>query len=243
MTHDAPAAQVPAAPEPALHRSVGDRLNRLRAGVLGANDGIVSTAGIVLGVLGATTDRTVLLTAGAAGLVAGALSMAVGEYVSVSTQKDTQSALLDLERRELAETPEAELDELAAIYAAKGIPADLARQVAVALTERDALRAHAEAELNLDPDEVVRPWQAAWASLLSFTVGALLPLLAALLSPPHTQVVATVVAVLLALVLTGAVSARLGGAAVSRAVLRTVAGGAVAMAVTYGIGSLVGTAV
>jgi len=222
---------------------LNDRLNRLRAGVLGANDGIVSTAGIVLGVLGATTDRTVLLTAGAAGLVAGALSMAVGEYVSVSTQKDTQSALLDLERRELAETPEAELDELAAIYAAKGIPADLARQVAVALTERDALRAHAEAELNLDPDEVVRPWQAAWASLLSFTVGALLPLLAALLSPPHTQVVATVVAVLLALVLTGAVSARLGGAAVSRAVLRTVAGGAVAMAVTYGIGSLVGTAV
>ncbi|PWJ47205.1 Predicted Fe2+/Mn2+ transporter, VIT1/CCC1 family [Quadrisphaera granulorum] len=231
------------ATEPDLHQGVGDRLNWLRAGVLGANDGIVSVAGIVLGVLGATSDSGVLLTAGTAGLVAGALSMAVGEYVSVSTQKDTQNALLALERRELAEMPEQELVELAEIYEAKGIPADLAHQVAVALTERDALRAHAEAELNLDPDEVVKPWQAAWASMVSFTVGALLPLLAALLIPSPAQVVATVSAVLVALALTGAVSARLGGASVGRAVLRTMVGGAVAMAVTYGIGSLVGVAV
>ncbi len=231
---------LPDVPEPALHRGVGDRLNWLRAGVLGANDGIVSVAGIVLGVLGATTDRGVLVTAGSAGLVAGALSMAVGEYVSVSTQKDTQAALLALERRELEETPEEELAELAALYEAKGIPADLAQQVAVALTERDALRAHAEAELNLDPDEVAKPWQAAWASMVSFTAGALLPLLAALLLPHPAQVVAVVVAVLAALALTGALSARLGGADPRRAVLRTVLGGAVAMAVTYGIGTLVG---
>ncbi|MBC3763494.1 VIT1/CCC1 transporter family protein [Quadrisphaera oryzae] len=243
MTHDAPPDDALSTPEPALHRGVGDRLNWLRAGVLGANDGIVSVAGIVLGVIGATTDRGVLFTAGSAGLVAGALSMAVGEYVSVSTQKDTQTALLALERRELAEMPEQELEELAAIYQAKGIPADLAHQVAVALTEKDALRAHAEAELNMDPDEVVKPWQAAWASMLSFTVGALLPLLAALLIPAPAQVAATVVAVLVALAITGAVSARLGGANAQRAVLRTVAGGAVAMAVTYFIGSLVGTAV
>lgn len=230
--------------EPALHQGeVGARLNWLRAAVLGANDGIVSVAGLVVGVAGATTDRSVLLTAGVAGLVAGALSMAAGEFVSVSTQRDTQRALLDTERRELAEMPEAELEELARIYVGKGLSEPLARQVAAELTAGDALRAHADAELGIDPDEVVSPWQAAWASAVSFTVGALVPLLTIVLLPVGVRVVACFVAVVAALALTGALSAHLGGAGHRRATLRTVLGGAVAMAVTYGIGHLVGRSV
>ncbi len=230
--------------EPALHQGeVGSRLNWLRAAVLGANDGIVSVAGLVVGVAGATADRSVLLTAGVAGLVAGALSMAAGEYVSVSTQRDTQRALLDTERRELAEMPEAELEELARIYVAKGLSEPLARQVAAELTAGDALRAHADAELGIDPDEVVSPWQAAWASAVSFTVGALVPLLTIVLLPVGVRVAACFVAVVLALAVTGAVSAHLGGAGHRRATVRTVLGGAVAMAVTYGIGHLVGRSV
>ncbi len=229
--------------EPAEHLgSVSGRLSWLRAGVLGANDGIVSVAALVLGVVAATDDRGVLLTTGLAGLVAGALSMGVGEYVSVSTQRDTQSALLARERRELAEMPDEELDELTAIYTAKGLSPALARRVARELTAHDALGAHAEAELGLDPDEVVRPWQAAWASVLAFTLGAALPLLAVLLPPDAVRASACFAAVLLALAATGVVSARLGGADPRRAVLRVTGGGAVAMLVTYGIGSLLGTA-
>lgn len=159
--------------EPALHQgAVSGRLNWLRAAVLGANDGIVSVAGLVVGVAGATTDRPVLLTAGIAGLVAGALSMAAGEFVSVSTQRDTQRALLETERRELEETPAGELEELAQIYVGKGLSDELAHQVAVELSAKDPLRAHAEAELGMDVDEVVSPWQAAWASAAAFTIGA-----------------------------------------------------------------------
>lgn len=236
----------PAAPigahddEPHDDSGVGTRLNWLRAAVLGANDGIVSTAGIVMGVAGATTDTHAILVAGLAGLVAGALSMAAGEYVSVSTQRDTEQALLAKERRELEEEPEEELAELAGLYQNKGLDADLAMEVAVALTAHDGLRAHAEAELGIDPDDLTNPWHAAWASMVSFTVGALLPLLVILLLPPSVRVVCTAVAVLVALVLTGYLSATAGDARVRPAIVRNAVGGLLAMAVTYGIGSLVG---
>ena len=152
--------------------------------MLGANDGIVSTAGIVIGVAGATANRGVILTAGIAGLAAGALSMAVGEYVSVSTQRDTERALLAKERRELHEMPDEELAELTEIYVGKGLSPDVAALVARQLTDHDALGAHAEAELGINPDELSSPWHAAFASLVAFTVGALLPLLAIALPPP-----------------------------------------------------------
>ena len=219
------------------------RLNWLRAGVLGANDGIVSTAGIVIGVAGATANRSVIVTAGIAGLAAGALSMAVGEYVSVSTQRDTERALLAKERRELHEMPDEELAELTEIYVGKGLSPDVAALVAQQLTDHDALGAHAEAELGINPDELSSPWHAAFASLVAFIVGALLPLLAIALPPPAVRVAVTVVAVALALVFTGALAARLGHAPWRRQVLRNVAGGLLAMGITYGIGSLVGTAV
>jgi VIT1/CCC1 family predicted Fe2+/Mn2+ transporter len=163
---------------------LGARLNRLRAGVLGANDGIVSVAGLVVGVAGVTTERGPLFTAGIAGLVAGAVSMALGEYVSVSSQRDSERAQLDTEERELREEPERELAELAALYEAKGLRPETARTVAVELTERDALAAHLDVELSIDPDNLTNPWQAAGASALAFVLGAVLPLLAILLPPP-----------------------------------------------------------
>jgi VIT1/CCC1 family predicted Fe2+/Mn2+ transporter len=215
------------------------RLNWLRAGVLGANDGVVSTASLVLGVAGATSSLTSIVTAGLAGMFAGALSMATGEYVSVSSQRDSERAMLDQERAELASDADAELAELTGFYQAKGLSPGLARQVAEELTKHDALAAHAEVELGIDPDELVNPWQAAWASFLAFTVGAMLPLLAIALLPGVVRIGGTVAAVLAALVVTGVTSARFGKAPVGRAVLRNVLGGGVAMAVTYGIGSLV----
>jgi VIT1/CCC1 family predicted Fe2+/Mn2+ transporter len=222
------------------HGDLAGRLNWLRAGVLGANDGIVSTAGLVVGVAGATTDRAALLIAGVAGLVAGALSMAGGEYVSVSTQADTERAALDLERSELRDMPEHELEELTQIYEAKGLPRELAASVAEHLTAHDALAAHAEAELRLDPDERTSAWQAAVSSMLAFTVGALLPLLAIVLPPPGWRVPVTMIAVSAALVLTGVVSARLGRAPVAPAVARNVGVGLLAMAVTFAVGTLIG---
>ncbi|MCV7254700.1 VIT family protein [Mycobacterium hackensackense] len=223
--------------------SVSSKLNWLRAGVLGANDGIVSTAGIVVGVAAATVERGPIFTAGIAGLAAGAVSMALGEYVSVSSQRDTERALLRKERVELRDDPEAELEELKAIYAAKGLSEATAQAVAAELTEHDAFAAHAEAELGIDPDELTSPWQAALSSAASFITGALLPLLAILLPPPSLRIPITVVAVLIALALTGSVAARLGGAGRQRAILRNVVGGGLALAITYGIGLLVGTAV
>lgn len=223
--------------------SISSKLNWLRAGVLGANDGIVSTAGIVVGVAAATAESGPILTAGVAGLAAGAVSMALGEYVSVSTQRDTERALLHKERRELRDDPAAELDELAALYKAKGLSAATARAVAEELTDHDALAAHAEVELGIDPDELTNPWQAALSSALSFTVGALLPLIAILVPPTTWRIPVTVVAVLLALVITGAVSAGLGGAPKGRAVLRNLVGGGLALAITYAIGLLVGSAI
>ncbi|MGW2477170.1 VIT1/CCC1 transporter family protein [Streptomyces sp. NPDC001665] len=221
---------------------LGTRLNWLRAAVLGANDGVVSTAGLVVGVAGATDDRGALLTAGLAGLLAGSLSMAAGEYVSVSTQRDSEKAALATEKRELQETPEAELAELTGLLQGKGLSREVAREAAVQLTERDALRAHAEVELGIDPDDLTNPWHAAGASLLAFTVGALLPLLAIVLPPPTARVPVTVLSVLAVLAVTGWWSARLGAAAPGRAVLRNMGGGAVAMAVTYVAGHLLGAA-
>ncbi|MFE1767947.1 VIT family protein [Streptomyces angustmyceticus] len=219
---------------------LGSRLNWLRAAVLGANDGIVSTAGLVVGVAGATGSRGALLTAGLAGLLAGSLSMAAGEYVSVSTQRDSEKAALAQEKRELAREPRAELVELTGMLADKGLDEQLAREVAEQLTEHDALRAHAEVELGIDPDRLTNPWHAAGASFLAFTVGALLPLLAIVLPPAAHRLWITVVAVLAALALCGWSSARMGAAPVSRAVLRNVGGGAVAMGVTYAAGTVLG---
>ncbi|WP_430378697.1 VIT1/CCC1 transporter family protein [Streptomyces sp. B1-3] len=222
--------------------ALGARLNWLRAAVLGANDGIVSTAGLVVGVAGATSDRSALLTAGLAGLLAGSLSMAAGEYVSVSTQRDSEKAALAQEKRELREQPEAELEELTELLEQRGLSRDVALEAAEQLTERDALRAHARVELGIDPDELTNPWHAAWASFLAFTAGALLPLLAIVLPPSGWRVPVTVVSVVGALVLTGWSSARLGAAAPGRAVLRNVGGGLLAMGVTYGVGVLLGAA-
>lgn len=215
---------------------LGGRLNQLRAGVLGANDGIVSTAGIVIGMAAATTRVPVILAAGLAGLAAGALSMASGEYVSVSTQRDTERALLEAEREQLARDPDAALDELTQEYVGKGLSESLARQVATELSAGDALAAHADAELHLDPDELTNPWQAAFASIVSFTIGGMLPLLAIVLCPVELRIPVTFGAVVLALVLTGWVSARLGHAPPGRATVRTVIGGALAMVTTYVLG-------
>jgi vacuolar iron transporter family protein len=234
------------APHPVIdaHTShVANRLNWLRAGVLGANDGIVSTAGLVVGVAAATTRSPVIFTAGLAGLVAGAVSMALGEYVSVSTQRDTQRALLEKERKELEDMPEAEFEELAGLYAAKGLSAQTARQVARELTERDAFAAHVDVELGIDPDDLSNPWQAALSSAVAFTLGAVVPLIAILLPPVGFRVPVAFLSVLLALVVTGTVSAVLGGAQKANAVLRVVLGGALAMLVTYGIGQIVGTTI
>jgi VIT1/CCC1 family predicted Fe2+/Mn2+ transporter len=216
------------------------RLNWLRAGVLGGNDGIVSTAGIVLGVAGATATRSTILTAGVAGLAAGAMSMAVGEYVSVSSQRDTEHALLEKERGELRDSPDEELAELTDMYAAKGLSHDLAAEMAEQLTALDALAAHAEVELGINPSNLTSPWHAAFASWVSFTLGAVLPLIAITVPPPALRVPITVVAVLLALGVTGIVSGRLGKAPLARPFWRNVIGGSVAMAVTYSIGSLFG---
>ncbi|MEU9171340.1 VIT family protein [Streptomyces sp. NPDC048420] len=221
--------------------ALGARLNWLRAAVLGANDGIVSTAGLVVGVAGATSDRSALLTAGLAGLLAGSMSMAAGEYVSVSTQRDSEKAALALEKRELREQPEEELEELTELLEDRGLSRDVAREAAQQLTARDALRAHARVELGIDPDELTNPWHAAWASFLAFTAGALLPLLAIVLPGASWRVPVTVVSVVGALVVTGWSSARLGAAAPGRAMVRNVGGGLLAMGVTYGVGVLLGS--
>lgn len=211
--------------------------------MLGANDGIVSVAGLVVGVAGATPDRLVVLTAGIAGLVAGALSMAGGEYVSVSTQRDTERAALQLEKSELATMPEEEERELAEIYQGKGLSEELAAEVARELTEKDALRAHAEAELRINPDNLISPWQAAWASLVSFAIGALIPVLAIALPPLSLRVWACGAAVVVGLALTGLISAKLGEAETRRAILRNVGIGSLTMVVTYYVGVLFGVSV
>jgi VIT1/CCC1 family predicted Fe2+/Mn2+ transporter len=223
------------------HRGdLSSRLNWLRAGVLGANDGIVSVAAIVVGVAGATTQAGPILTAGMAGLVGGAVSMALGEYVSVSSQSDSQRALIEKERRELAEQPEAELAELAAIYVGKGLNPETARRVAEELMDHDALTAHLSAELNIGEADVVSPWNAALASAVSFLIGGVLPLFAILLPPDMWRVPVTFAVVLIALALTGSLGAYIGGGSKTKAAVRVVIGGALALAATFAIGRLLG---
>jgi vacuolar iron transporter family protein len=222
--------------------SVAGRLNWLRAGVLGANDGIISTAGLVIGFAAATVDRTEIATAGVAGLVAGAVSMALGEYVSVSSQRDTERALIERERHELATIPEAELAELTGLLRAQGLNEASAAATAAQLTQRDALKTHLSIELGINQEELANPWIAAGSSALAFSIGAVAPLLAILLLPPSLRIVLTFLAVLVALLVTGWVSAQLGGAAKGAAVLRLVIGGAIAMTVTFGIGYVFGIA-
>ena len=222
---------------------LAQRLNWLRAGVLGANDGIVSTAAVVVGVAGATAEVTPVFLAGAAALVGGAISMALGEYVSVSSQRDSERALIEKERRELEEDPDAELEELVGLYEEQGLTHGTARLVATEMTERDALKAHLALELNIDQEDVVSPWHAAFASLIAFTIGALLPLLTILLLPHPARIVWTFVAVLLALAVTGYVAAWIGDSHRWRAVARLVIGGALALGATFLVGSLFGTVV
>lgn len=219
---------------------LAQRLNWLRAGVLGANDGIVSVAAIVVGVAGATAAAGPILTAGMAGLVGGAISMALGEYVSVSSQRDSQKALIEQKRENLRADPEHNLAGLAAIYEDKGLSHDTAARVARELSAHNALAAHLSAELNIDEDDVVSPWHAAAASAVAFTLGAILPLLAILLPPAGLRVPITFLVVLAALGATGWTGAAVGGGSRFRASTRVVIGGALALAATFGIGSLLG---
>lgn len=216
------------------------RLNWLRAGVLGANDGIVSIAGLVIGVAGATEHSGIILTAGIAGIVAGAISMAAGEYVSVSSQRDSEHALLQKEKYELKHFPKKEIEELTELYEAKGLTKKTAHLVAEELSKNDPYKAHVDAELGIDPENLTNPWHAALASAFSFLVGAVIPMLAILLPPPGMRVPVAFLSVLVALALTGILSAKIGGSNVLKATVRVVMGGALAMIVTYSIGSLFG---
>jgi len=220
---------------------VAQRLNWLRAGVLGANDGIVSVAAVVVGVAGATTNVDPILLAGSAALIGGAISMALGEYVSVSSQRDSERALIAKEKRELTEMPDEELIELAGLYEAKGLRPETARQVAEELTAHDALAAHLSVELDIDPDDVASPWHAAFASAIAFLIGGILPVLAILLPPPELRVPVTFVAVLIALAITGAAGAWIGGSGPWRATARVVIGGALALLATFAIGHVLGS--
>jgi len=224
-----------------LERHRTQHINWLRAAVMGANDGIVSTASLVLGVAAAQATRSDLLTAGVAGLVAGAMSMAAGEYVSVSSQTDTEAADLARERQELATNPDQELRELTKIYVRLGLDESLASQVAAQLTARDALAAHARDELGLSASNQARPVQAALASAATFAVGAALPLLVAYLSPAAALVYAVAGASLLSLALLGSLAARTGGAPLLAGTVRVTLWGALAMGLTAGVGALFGT--
>jgi len=224
-------------------RHLVSRIGWLRAAVLGANDGIISTASLILGVAGASASKSSILLAGIAGLVAGAMSMAAGEYVSVSSQSDTENADLAREREELATEPEAEREELTQIYVERGVEIALARQVAAQLTAKDALGAHARDELGISEITTARPVQAALTSAATFSVGAAAPLALVLLSPGDWLVPVVAGGSLVALAVLGWLGAKTGGAEVLKPVLRVTFWGALAMAITFGIGVLVGTAV
>jgi VIT1/CCC1 family predicted Fe2+/Mn2+ transporter len=228
-----------------LHREnhLVSRIGWLRAAVLGANDGIVSTSSLIVGVAAAAATRSDVLRAGVAGLVAGAMSMAAGEYVSVSSQSDTEQADLARERKELSEDPEGELEELTQIYVKRGLHQPLARQVAQQLMAKDALTAHARDELGISEITTARPVQAALTSAATFSVGAAMPLLAVVVSPANVLVPIVSAASLGFLALLGAIGARAGGADVLRATARVTFWGALAMALTAGIGKLFGTVV
>jgi len=223
------------------HRvAFASRLNWLRAGILGANDGIVSIAALVVGVAAATSDIRTILIAGVAGIVAGSISMAAGEYVSVSSQRDSERALIARERQELIDQPDEELAELAEIYQSKGLSANTARLVAKELTAHDAIGAHLEAELGIDERGLTNPWHAAFSSALAFLAGATLPMLAITLPPDEWRIPLAFGASLLALAITGWVGARLGNSPPLKPVLRVLAGGTFALLLTWGIGTALG---
>jgi VIT1/CCC1 family predicted Fe2+/Mn2+ transporter len=219
------------------------RVGWLRAAVLGANDGIVSTASLILGVAAADAGRSGILVAGVAGLVAGAMSMAAGEYVSVSSQSDAEKADVDRERAELAAAPDAELQELAGFYVARGLTRDLADQVARQLTATDALAAHVHDELGLSTLTTARPVQAAFASALAFAIGAAIPLVVAVFAPVSMTMASVTAAAVVSLALLGGLGARAGGATLLKPVMRVTLWGVLAMAITAGIGSLFGAVV
>lgn len=216
------------------------QLNSLRAAVLGANDGIVSVSSIILGVAGATDNRFAIFTAGIAGLIAGALSMAVGEFVSVSSQRDTERVYVRNEKWRLEHHADEEFEELAEVYVSKGLSAKTAHEVARELTEHDPVRAHLDAEFNLNEEDLSSPVGAAVASLVAFTVGGLVPLVTVILVNHQVRLLATVGAVIIALVITGYLSATAGRAPRPRAIARVVLGGIAAMLITYGVGHLFG---
>lgn len=216
------------------------KLNWLRAAVLGANDGIVSVSSVIVGVAGASESTTFIITAGVAALVAGALSMAVGEYVSVSTQRDTERALIMKEQIELAIYPDDELEELVVIYEAKGLSRATAEVVAKELSAKNAFRAHLDAELGIDPDNLTNPFHAAYASGAAFFCGAIIPIIAVVLSPKSMQVTMTFISVVIALMFTGTLSAHAGGASKIKATIRVVLGGLLAMIVTFAVGKIFG---
>ncbi|MES2014689.1 MAG: VIT family protein, partial [Patescibacteria group bacterium] len=222
-------------------KGTSTKLNWLRASVLGANDGIVSVAAILAGVAGASDSAGFILTAGMAGLVAGALSMAVGEYISVSTQRDTERALLEKEKLELENMPEQEFEELVSLYEAKGMTNATARIVAKELTDHGAFAAHVDVELGIDPNNLTNPLHAAFASAVSFFVGAIIPLIAIALPSAPFRIPVMLSAVIVALVATGTLSAYVGGASKTKATLRVVIGGILAMAITFGVGKIIGT--
>lgn len=227
----------------AAERHLGGRAAWLRAAVLGANDGLISTASLMVGVAAADSGRSAILVAGVAGLTAGALSMAAGEYVSVSSQRDSEQADLERERRELATDPDAEREELVQIYRSRGLSEPLARQVADELSQSDLLRVHARDELGVDVDALANPVQAAVVSALSFVVGAIIPILIVAVASSTLRVPLTMLVTIAGLVSLGAVGARLGGAPRGRAALRVLIGGALALAISLAIGRLTGAAI
>ncbi len=231
--------------DPISHNELTDytnssKLNWLRAAVLGANDGIVSVASVIVGVAAASNSKTFIITAGSAALVAGALSMAVGEYISVSTQKDTEKALLEKERIELETVPEEELEELTTIYEKKGLSRKTAEIVAKEFTEKDAFAAHVDAKLGINPNNLANPYHAAYASGLAFFSGAIIPIIAILISPQSLYISATFISVIIALIMTGILSAYAGKSSIVKATTRVVLGGVLAMLITFIAGKLFG---
>ena len=224
-------------------RHLGGRAAWLRAGVLGANDGLISTARLMVGVAAAASSRSTILVAGIAGLTAGALSMAAGEYVSVSSQRDTEHADIERERAELVASPKAEFAELCRIYEKRGLSPDLARQVATELSAADQLTVHARDELGIDPSALANPVQASFVSAVSFFVGAIVPILVVAVAPATIRTVATMVVTLLGLVALGSLGARLGGAPQRRAAARVFIGGTLALVISLGIGKVTGSVI
>lgn len=215
-------------------------LNKLRAGVLGANDGIVSVSALLLGMVGAGASNTVIITAGVASTIAGAVSMSLGEYVSVSAQRDSEKHLISKEVSELKKMPSSEHEELVQMLSSYGMTQETARKAATEIEQGDPLSVHLKLELGIDRGDLINPWVAAIASALSFLLGAALPILAVLISSGSHQTLAVTVVTLIALAVTGFTSAKLAGTSTGRATLRLVLGGAIGLAVTYGVGMLVG---